>query len=142
MFLHITERHHLLSAATLLHNLRDIYVVLWGIYLKLANIHNPTNPQNHITSTTILQVGHAYFIRLFHIGRARVVAADPGSQPGPRVGPDGQGCPIQSAEGLVFPKQILAPVRGEEGVRHPKFEHAELGPGLQVKRLPDVKFER
>ena len=95
-----------------------------------------------VQDAAVAVVGHAYFIRLFHIGRARVVAADPGSQPGPRVGPDGHGCPIQSAEGLVFPKQILAPVRGEEGVRHPKFEHAELGPGLQVERLPDVKFER
>ena len=87
-------------------------------------------------------VSHADLVGRFHVGGRREVAADPGSQPCPRVGSDWQSCPVQSPQRGVFPVKILAPVRGEEGVGDARLEDRELGPGLQVDGLPDVEFER
>ena len=74
------------------------------------------------------------------IGRS-VVAADPGRQSRPGVGAHGQGRPVQSLQGLVDPVEVLASVRGEEGVRHAEFEDAELGARLHVDGLPDVELK-
>ena len=74
------------------------------------------------------------------IGRS-VIAADPGRQPSPGVGAHGQGRPVQSLQGLVDPVEVLASVRGEEGVRHAEFEDAELGARLHVDGLPDVELK-
>ena len=94
-----------------------------------------------VQDAAVAVVGHAYFVRLLHVRGARVVAADPGGQATPRVGPDGEHRPVEGLQGFVDPVQVLSTVSGEEGVRHPELEDAKLGACLQMKGLPDVKFE-
>ena len=77
----------------------------------------------------------------FDVGRRGVVAADPGGQPGPRVGAHRQRGPVQGAQRLVFPIKVPASVRGQEGVGDAKLEDRELGTRLEVEGFPDVEFE-
>ena len=86
-------------------------------------------------------VGDLNFVGLRHVVGRSVIAADPGRQPSPGVGADGQGRPVQGLQGLVDPVEVLASVRGEEGVRHAEFEDAELGARLHVDGLPDVELK-
>ena len=48
-----------------------------------------------VEDAAIAVVGDSYFVRRFHIGGRGVVAADPGGQPRPRVGSDGQHRPVE-----------------------------------------------
>ena len=94
-----------------------------------------------IKHDSIPVVGNLDHVGLSHVRSRSVVAADPSCQPSPGVGTHGQGCPVQSPEGLVFPVEVLAAVRAQESVGHPEFEDAELGARLQVDRLSDVHLE-
>ena len=86
-------------------------------------------------------VGDLDLVGLRHVIGRSVVAADPGRQSRPGVGADRQGRPVQGLQGLVDPVEVLASVRGEEGVRHAEFEDAELGARLHVDGLPDVELK-
>ena len=86
-------------------------------------------------------VGDLDLVGLRHVGGRGIVGGDPGRQPSPGVGAHGQGRPVQSLQGLVDPVEVLASVRGEEGVRHAEFEDAELGARLHVDGLPDVELK-
>ena len=86
-------------------------------------------------------VGDLDLVRLRHVRGRSVVAADPGRQSRPGVCAHGQGRPVQGLQGLVDPVEVLASVRGEEGVRHAEFEDAELGARLHVDGLPDVELK-
>ena len=86
-------------------------------------------------------VGDLDFVRLRHVIGRSVIAADPGRQSRPGVGAHGQGRPVEGLQGLVDPVEVLASVRGEEGVRHAEFEDAELGARLHVDGLPDVELK-
>ena len=94
-----------------------------------------------VQHAAVAVVGHLDLVGLCNVSSRSEVAADPGRQPSPGVGADGQGCPVEGPEGLVDPVEVLASVRGEEGVRHAEFEDAELGARLQMNGLPDVHFE-
>ena len=52
-------------------------------------------------------VGNLDLVGLSHVRSCSVVAADPSCQPSPGVGADRQGCPVQSPEGLILPKEVL-----------------------------------
>ena len=86
-------------------------------------------------------VGDLNFVGLRHVVGRSVIAADPGRQSRPGVGADGQGRPVQGLQGLVDPVEVLASVRGEEGVSHAELEDAELGARLHVDGLPDVELK-
>ena len=94
-----------------------------------------------VEDAPVAVVGDSYLIGRFHVTGARVVAADPGGQPRPRVGSDRQHSPVEGLQGLVDPVEVLAPVRAEEGVGHTKLEDGELGARLEVEGFPDVKLE-
>ena len=87
-------------------------------------------------------VGHSDFIRLLHVGRGAVVAADPGGQARPRVGAHREHRPVEGLQGLVDPVHIEATVRAEKSVGHAELQHREPGARLEMDRLSDVEFER
>ena len=86
-------------------------------------------------------VGDLDLVGLRHVGGRGIVGGDPGRQPSSGVGAHGQGRPVEGLQGLVDPVEVLASVRGEEGVRHAEFEDAELGARLHVDSLPDVELK-
>ena len=94
-----------------------------------------------VEDATVAVVGDSYLIGRFHVTGARVVAADPGGQPRPRVGSDRQHRPVEGLQGLVDPIEVLASVRRQKGVGHTKLEDGELGARLEVEGFLDVKLE-
>ena len=86
-------------------------------------------------------VGYAQAVRGFAVRGSSEVGADPGCQPGARVGALRKERPVQRAERGVHPVQVAAPVRREETVGQADLVDGEPGVALQVQRLSQVDLE-
>ena len=71
-----------------------------------------------VQNATVPVVGHSDFIRLLHVGRGAVVAADPGGQTRPGVGAHREHRPVEGLQGFVDPVHVEPAVCGEEGIGH------------------------
>ena len=68
------------------------------------------------------------------------VGADPGGQPGARVGAFRKERPIQRAQRGVYPVQVAAAISREEAVGDSDLIDSQPGVALQVQRLTQVYF--
>ena len=67
-----------------------------------------------------------------------VAGADPGCQPGARVGAFRKERPIQRAERGVYPAQVAAPVCQDKPVGDSDLANGQPGVALQAQRLSQV----
>ena len=85
-----------------------------------------------------LPSGYAQAVRGLAIRGSGEVGADPGGQPGARVGAFRKERPIQRAERGVHPVQVAAAISRQKAVRDSDLIDSQPGVALQVQRLTQV----
>ena len=100
----------------------------WELLLQLQIVQNEP----------VAVVGYAQAVRGLAIRGSGEVGADPGGQPGARVGAFRKERPIQRAERGVHPVQVAAAISRQKAVRDSDLIDSQPGVALQVQRLTQV----
>ena len=103
----------------------------WELLLQLQIVQNEP----------VAVVGYAQAVRGLAIRGSGEVGADPGGQPGARVGAFRKERPIQRAERGVRPVQVAAAISRQKAVRDSDLIDSQPGVALQVQRLTQVHLE-
>ena len=94
-----------------------------------------------VQNEAVAVVGYAEAVRGFAIRGSSEVGADPGGQPGARVGAFRKEREIQRAERGVYPAQVEAAISRQKAVRDSDLVDGQPGVALQVQGLSQVYLE-
>ena len=90
-----------------------------------------------VQNEAVAVVGYAEAVRDLAIGGSSEVGADPGGQPGARVGALGQQRPVQG----VYPVQVAAAISRQKAVGDSDLIDGQPGVALQMQGLSQVYLE-
>ena len=94
-----------------------------------------------VQNEAVAVVGYAEAVRGFAIRGSSEVGADPGGQPGARVGAFRKERPTQRAKRGVYPVQVAAAISRQKAVRDSDLVDGQPGVALQVQGLSQVYLE-
>ena len=94
-----------------------------------------------VQNEAVAVVGYAEAVRGFAVRGSSEVGADPGCQPGARVGALGQQRPVQRAERGVHPVEVATAISRQKAVRDSDLVDSQPGVALQVQGLSQVYLE-
>ena len=94
-----------------------------------------------VQNEAVAVVGYAEAVRGLAVGGSSGVGADPGGQPGARVGALGQQRPVQSPKRGVYPVQVAAAISRQKAVGDSDLIDGQPGVALQMQGLSQVYLE-